>query len=109
MAEPWTPVPSAPAIVCPLLAPEVRNNGVLVAQAGTIAMAGGESITLHFGVNSKLESLTVTASQINTLVENRHAIMAPNGLVILSTKAANQLAASVVNTGAIEAQGSATR
>ena len=31
-----------------LLAPEVRNNGIVVAQAGTVALAGGEAISLQF-------------------------------------------------------------
>ncbi|MBU3637236.1 autotransporter-associated beta strand repeat-containing protein, partial [Polynucleobacter sp. es-MAR-4] len=88
-----------------MLAPEVRNAGLLVAQSGTIALAGGEAITLNFGPASKLESITVTDSQINVLVENRHAIKAPNGLVILSARAVNQLAATVINSGTIEAKG----
>ena len=88
-----------------MLAPEVRNSGLLLAQSGTVAMGAGESITLNFGPTSKLESITVTEAQLDTLVENRHAIKAPNGLVILSARAANQLAASVVNSGTIEAKG----
>ena len=43
-----------------MFAPEVRNSGLLVAQSGTIALAGGEAITLNFGPASKLESITVT-------------------------------------------------
>ena len=31
-----------------LLAPEVRNSGVIVAQMGTVVLAAGESITLNF-------------------------------------------------------------
>ena len=88
-----------------LLAPEVRNSGILFARQGTIALAGGEAITLNFGPLSKLESLTVTPSQLATLVENRQAIQAPDGQVILSARAANQLAGSVINSGSIEANG----
>lgn len=88
-----------------MLAPEVRNSGLLLAQSGTVAMGAGERITLNFGLTSKLESITVTEAQLDTLVENRSAIKAPNGLVILSARAANQLAASVVNSGTIEAKG----
>jgi len=88
-----------------MLAPEVRNSGLLLAQSGTVAMGAGERITLNFGPTSKLDSITVTAADIDTLVENRYAIKAPNGLVILSSRAANQLAASVVNSGTIEAKG----
>ncbi|MGV0963539.1 MAG: autotransporter-associated beta strand repeat-containing protein, partial [Polynucleobacter sp.] len=88
-----------------MLAPEVRNTGLLVAQSGTVALAAGEAITLNFGASSKLESITVTASQIDVLVENRYAIKAPNGLVILSARAMNALAATVINSGTIEAKG----
>lgn len=87
-----------------MLAPEVRNSGILIAQAGTVAMGAGETITLNFGINSKLSSITVTEAQIATLVENRNAIQAPNGLIILSARAASQLAASVVNSGTLEAR-----
>ena len=54
-----------------LLAPEVRNQGVIVAQAGTVALAAGEAITLNFDAHNTLASLTVTPSQIASLVENR--------------------------------------
>lgn len=87
-----------------LLAPEVRNEGSLtVATAGTIAMAGGEAIQLHFDAFSRLASLTVSPSQIATLVENRSAVLAPGGQIILSATALRGLQASVVNSGQIDA------
>ncbi len=92
-----------------LLAPTVRNQGVLVAQAGTVAMAGGETVRLNFGANSSLQSLTITPSQIATLIDNADAVSAPGGLVILSTQAMNQLAGDVINSGQIEATGAATQ
>lgn len=88
-----------------LLAPEVRNKGFIIARQGTVAMAGGESITLNFGPLNKLESVTVTAGDMTALIENQQAVQAPGGLVIMSAKAINQLASRVVNTGVIEAQG----
>ena len=88
-----------------LLAPEVQNNGVLVAQQGTVALAGGEAITLNFGNLAKLSSLTIAPSLIKTLVENKLAIQAPDGLIILSARAVNQLAGSVINSGNIQADG----
>jgi filamentous hemagglutinin family protein len=88
-----------------LLAPEVRNSGVLIATQGTVAMAAGESVTLNFGSNAKLESITVTASQIKSLVENRLAVQAPEGLIILSARAGKDLIGSVVNSGTLEANG----
>lgn len=88
-----------------MLAPEVRNSGLLLAQSGTVALAAAEKITLNFGPTSKLDSITVTAATLDTLVENRQAVRAPNGLIILSARSATQLAASVVNSGTLEAKG----
>ncbi len=86
-----------------LLAPDVQNKGVLVAQQGTVALAGGEAITLNFGDLAKLSSLTIAPSLIKTLVENKLAVQAPDGLIILSARAVNQLTGSVINSGNIQA------
>ncbi len=92
-----------------LLAPEVRNNGVVVARLGTVAMAAGESITLSFD-GRHLASITTEPSAIATLVENRAAVMAPGGYIILSAKAVDSLQGGVVrNTGTLEATGLAMR
>ena len=88
-----------------LLAPEVQNNGVMVAQQGTVALAGGEAITLYFGDLAKLNSLTIAPSLIKTLVENKLAIQAPDGLIVLSARAVNQLTGSVINSGGLQADG----
>ena len=93
-----------------LLAPEVRNEGVIVAQAGTVALAAGESITLNFTGANTLAGITVTPSQIKALVDNKHAVLAPGGLIILSAQAADRLQGGVVkNSGTIEAQGMSRR
>lgn len=93
-----------------LLAPEVRNEGVVIAQAGTVAMASGETITLNFGDTHNLTGITVTPSQIQALVDNKHAVLAPGGLVILAAHAAANLRGGVVNnSGVIEAQGIVNR
>ena len=68
-------------------------------------MAGGEAITLNFGDLAKLSSLTIAPSLIKTLVENKLAIQAPDGLIILSSRAVNQLTGSVINSGNIQADG----
>ena len=87
-----------------LLAPEVQNGGVVVAQAGTVAMAAGEAVTLNFDGNQHLAGITTTAATLETLIENRQAIRAPGGLIILSAKSVADLQAGVVNnTGAVEA------
>ncbi len=87
-----------------LLAPEVQNAGVVLAQAGTVVMAAGDSITLNFVGNKSLASITTTASTIATLVDNKLAVLAPDGQIILSSIAANKLQGGVVkNSGNLEA------
>ena len=89
-----------------LLAPEVRNNGVIVANLGTVAMAAGETFELKFDGGGALSRIIVSAAAINTLVENKNAIKAPGGLIILSAQAASRLQSGVVNnSGTIEAAG----
>jgi filamentous hemagglutinin family protein len=87
-----------------LLAPEVQNSGVIVARAGTVALASGEQITLNLNSQGGLAGITTTASTLQTLIENRHAIAAPDGLIILSGVALNKLQAGLVkNSGTLEA------
>ena len=50
-----------------LLAPEVRNNGVIVANLGTVALAAGETFELNFDGGGALSRVIVTAASINTL------------------------------------------
>ena len=92
-----------------LLAPEVRNSGVIVARMGTVALAAGESVTLNLDGNH-LAGITATASAIAALVENRSAVIAPGGLIILSAKAVDSLQGGVVNnSGTLEATGLASK
>ncbi len=87
-----------------LLAPEVGNQGVIVANLGTVALAAGEAYELQFDGSGALSNVRVTPATLNTLVENKNAIIAPGGLVILSAQAASRLQSAVVNnTGRIEA------
>ncbi|MDD5333790.1 MAG: filamentous hemagglutinin N-terminal domain-containing protein, partial [Rhodoferax sp.] len=97
---------ASPGAYIALLAPEVRNRGVIVAQLGTVALAAGETYQLQFDSSNTLANILVTAATMRALVENGHAVQAPGGLVILSAQAADQLQGSVVNnSGAIVAQG----
>ncbi|MCC7595843.1 filamentous hemagglutinin N-terminal domain-containing protein, partial [Janthinobacterium sp. FW305-129] len=93
-----------------MLAPQVRNNGIVIAQAGTVAMAAGEQIALQFADSRTLAGVLVSPSAIAALVENGAAVHAPGGLIIMSAQAANQLQGGVVrNSGALEATGLAAR
>src|SRR5690606_32965880 len=78
-----------------LLAPEVRNSGIIVAKLGTVALAAGEAFTLNFD-GAQLASITAEPSTIAALVENRSAIVAPGGVIILSAKAVDRLQGGVV-------------
>lgn len=87
-----------------LLAPEVRNQGVVIARAGSVAMASGETITLNFDSSQRLTGLSTTPSAIASLVDNQQAVMAPDGYIILSAVGLSKLQAGVVrNSGSLEA------
>ena len=89
-----------------LMAPEVRNQGVVSAQMGTVAMASGERVSLRFDDSHSLAGVLVTPSQIQALVDNRSAVIAPGGQIILSAQAADKLLGGVVrNSGSLEATG----
>ena len=90
-----------------LLAPEVRNNGVIIAQLGTVALAAGEAFELQFDGNNLLNNIRVEASTLQALVENGNAVHAPDGLIILSAQAVNSLQGGGIinNTGTLEASG----
>ena len=87
-----------------LLAPEVRNQGVIVAQLGTVVLAAGETYELQFDGNNTLANIRVTPATIRALVENGNAVHAPGGLIILSAQAASRLQGGVINnSGTLEA------
>ena len=90
-----------------LLAPEVRNNGFIIAKSGTVALAAGDGFELQFTSNNKLNNIRVEASAIKALVENGKAVQAPDGLIILSAQAANHLQGGGIinNSGSLEANG----
>ncbi|PUE33053.1 hypothetical protein B9Z35_05895 [Limnohabitans sp. Jir61] len=87
-----------------LLAPQVQNSGVVIAKAGTVAMAAGEVVTLNFSGSNSLAGISTTPTTIASLVENKLAVQAPDGQIILSAVALNKLQAGVVkNSGTLEA------
>ncbi len=87
-----------------LLAPEVQNAGVVLAHAGTVALAAGEVITLNVDGAGSLAGIATTPSAIAALIENKQAVQAPDGQIILSAVALHKLQAGVVkNSGRLEA------
>ena len=70
-----------------LLAPEVRNSGLLIAKMGTVVMASGEKITLNFDSDHHLGSITSDPLTIKSLIENNYAVEVEGGRIILSANA----------------------
>ncbi len=93
-----------------LLAPEVRNQGVIVAELGTVALAAGETFTLHFDQHRHLTDLRVEQAALRTLVENGQAVLAPGGYIILSSLGLQQVEGSVVRqNGTLDASSLVSR
>ncbi len=95
---------AAPGGYLALLAPEVRNEGVMTANLGTALLAAGNKVTLNID-NGSLLGYSIEQGAINALAENKHLIQANGGQVLLSAKAMDNLTtATVNNTGVIEAK-----
>lgn len=87
-----------------LLGNSVRNEGVIAANKGTVAMAAGDKITLNFNGDSLL-NITLDQGTLNALVDNQGAVYADGGTIILSAKAADDLLSAQVNhSGIIQAR-----
>ena len=87
-----------------LLGNNVSNQGVISATKGAVALASGDKITLNFNGDSLL-NVTIDEGTLNALVENKEAIYADGGNVILTAKAADDLlSAQVNNSGIIQAR-----
>ncbi|WP_411877763.1 YDG domain-containing protein [Polaromonas sp. YR568] len=87
-----------------LLAPEVRNEGVIGATLGTALLAAGNKVTLNID-NGNLLGYSIDQAAINALADNRHLIKADGGQVILTASATDALLRTVVNnSGVIEAK-----
>ena len=86
-----------------LLGSQVKNEGTITSNFGTVALGAGDQVTLNLNGNS-LVSLTVAKEAVDALVENKQLIRADGGQVLMSAKALDQLIRSVVNNiGIIEA------
>ena len=87
-----------------LLSPEVRNEGVISASLGTVLLGGAEAVTLSH--DSSGLSYAVDKGAVQALVDNKGLVQADGGQVLLSARAANELASAVINnSGTIEAKG----
>jgi filamentous hemagglutinin family protein len=91
-----------------LMAPEVRNEGVIKASLSgknAIALVSGEQVTIQIQDRQML-SINVDASSIKSLIQNKRLIQVEGGQVLLAANSAKDLKNSVVqNSGVISATG----
>jgi filamentous hemagglutinin family protein len=87
-----------------LLAPDVKNEGIITAKLGTALLASGDKVNLEIDKGA-LISYHIDQGTVNALIENKNLIQAEGGKVYLSAKAAQNAASAVVNnSGIIKAQ-----
>ena len=92
-----------------LLGNQVTNEGVILANQGSVALAAGNATTLDF-TGDGLINLNVSQTALDAQVTNSNLIQANGGLVVMTAKAAGDLTGTVVNnTGIIRAQGLAAK
>ncbi len=92
-----------------LAGPQVRNDGIIVAQAGTVVLAAGDRVSLDM-VGDGLISVSVDQAAMNASAINTGSIEADGGRVLLTARSANALLDTVVNnTGLIRANTIAER
>ncbi|MBT8556386.1 filamentous hemagglutinin N-terminal domain-containing protein [Polynucleobacter paneuropaeus] len=89
-----------------LLAPEIRNQGYLIARMGpssTVALASGEKISLDFR-GTQLIGVSIDKAAYKALIENKRIIETNGGVIIVAAGTARELMSSVIqNTGRISA------
>ncbi|WP_097302366.1 two-partner secretion domain-containing protein [Pseudomonas chlororaphis] len=86
-----------------LLGTSVRNDGVIQAQMGRVALGAGDKFTLNFDGNNLL-NLQVEGAAVDALVKNGGLLKADGGQVLMTAKSAGAMLQTVVNNqGTIEA------
>src|SRR5688572_12116912 len=86
-----------------LVGPQVRNDGIIIARAGSVALAAGDRVSLDM-IGDGLISLSVEQSTYNASVINTGSITADGGTVLLTARSANALLDTVINnSGTIRA------
>ena len=83
-----------------LAGPQVRNDGVIVAQSGTVALSAGDRVTLDM-VGDGLIKVSVDQAAMNASALNTGRIEADGGTVILTARSANALLDTVVNNSGV--------
>jgi len=91
--------------VVALIGETVTNTGTIETPKGTTALAAGKTVDLDFTGDGLLE-VKVSEAALKAQVDNKGAILADGGRVVLTAKAAGQLVDTVINQeGIVRAQG----
>src|SRR5258708_26231562 len=83
-----------------LAGPQVRTDGVIIARAGTVALAAGDRVSLDM-IGDGLISVSVDQAALNASAINSGRIEADGGNVILTARSANALLDTVVNNSGV--------
>src|SRR3954469_2443741 len=83
-----------------LAGPQVKNDGLIVARAGTVALAAGDRVSLDM-VGDGLISISVDQAALNAAAINTGTITADGGTVVLTARSANALLDTVVNNSGV--------
>ncbi|MFN5589298.1 MAG: beta strand repeat-containing protein [Holosporales bacterium] len=87
--------------IATLVAPSVRNDGIITAKLGRINLGGAEEFTVDFYGNDML-FLVVEDTALHTAVRNGGVINAEGGTITMSAKTAGELVDSFAgNTGTL--------
>jgi filamentous hemagglutinin family protein len=91
--------------VVALIGETVTNTGTINTPKGTTALAAGKTVDLDFQGDGLVE-VKVSEAALKAQVDNKGAILADGGRVVLTAKAAGQLVDTVINQeGIVRAQG----
>lgn len=90
----------AQAGIAAFVAPSVKNNGKIVAHMGTVVLASGEKVTIDM-YGDKLLEVALEGTAGNALLENKGAIIANGGEVVMTASAAKSAVDNVINMDGI--------
>lgn len=86
-----------------VLAPQITNSGVIVADAGMAALGAGRQVTLNL-TGDGLIKMSVDTAAITARIENQNRVQANGGQILLQARAVKDLAHETINhSGIIEA------
>lgn len=90
-----------------LIGPQVVNEGEIVVNQGTVALAAGNDVALKTGDNLQV---TVNSGSNQVEITNRNLIRADGGRVMMIARPVSEIASSIINLeGMVQAKSISTR